>query len=1190
MICLPFDAIFLENKSPDKAKPFERRGRKAAGLLRKDGRAAEGWTSGKLGFFIHYYRGNRMKDQNKTKKQLIDELSELRQQIDKLEALESEHKMIEGRLDRRAKELASLQATVLDITAPHDLPTLLQTIVERAVSLLYTKGGGLYLCDPDRREVRCVVSYNTPHDYRGTVLKYGEGAAGTVGQTGEPLVIDDYRTWSKRAVVYEKDQPFSAVLSAPMIWHGNVTGVIHVLHDVESRRFTQADLALLTLFANHAAIAVENTRLYQEALKEITERKLAEEKLRESEKKYRVLVEESLQGLVIGQGVPPRLVFVNPAMTKILGYTADELTTLSTKEIEGLLHPQDRTIFFKNYKDRLEGKSAPPRYEVRGIRKDGAGVWLELSGTRIEYKGQPAVQATFVDITERKKAEEALQESEEKYRSILENIAEGYYEVDLAGNFTFFNDSVCRMMGYPREELMGMNNRQYMDQENAKKLYQTFNKVYKTGKPTEEFGWEIIRKDGAKRFVGASVSLIKDSRGQPTGFRGIVRDITERKRAEEELLKSEEKYRFITDRINDVVWILDTKLRPTYVSPSVLKVLGFTPEERLGQTLRDRVTPASAEKVQEILKHELQRDRERGVDPDRSLTLELEYYHKDGSIVWVEQVVGFIRDGEGNVVGIHGVSRNINERKRAEEALRESEARYRLLAENANDVIWTIDMDLNITYISPSVKQARGYTVEEAMAQTLPEIYTPESLAVAIHAFEEELAIESREEKDLNRSRTLELEYKCKDGSTIWSEVKLSFFRDSSGRAIGILGVGRNITERKKAEKEKAELQQQLQQSQKMEAIGRLAGGIAHDFNNLLTVIKGYCDLALMGLREEGPLRRAIDEINKAGDRAATLTHQLLAFSRRQILELKIVDLNDILRNLNKMLRRLIGEDIELVTILGEDLGKVRVDPGQMEQVVMNLAVNARDAMPMGGRLILETSNVEVGEEYARSHVDLKVGSYVMLSIRDTGIGIAPEVREYIFEPFFTTKERGKGTGLGLSMVYGIVHQSGGFIGVESELGRGTTFKIYFPRVVERVEGLEARPVKQEMPRGSETVLVVEDDGAVRNLASQILKKQGYRVLEASSGEEALGLYGVMKEPIHLVLTDVVMPQMSGRELADHLISFHPKMKILYMSGYTDDAIVQHGVLEEGVSYIQKPFTMEGLAKRVREVLNKELS
>lgn len=535
------------------------------------------------------------------------------------------------------------------------------------------------------------------------------------------------------------------------------------------------------------------------------------------------------------------------------------------------------------------------------------------------------------------------------------------------------------------------------------------------------------------------------------------------------------------------------------------------------------------------------------------------------------------------------IKRNL-ELSEKEVALRRSEERYRLLAENATDIIWTTDINLNITYVSPSVFRARGYTVEEAMSLTLGENLPPPSLTYAVEVLAQELAIENQKQKDLNRSRTLELEFKCKNGSTVWNEVKTSLIRDSTGRAIGTLGVGRDITERKQAEREKADLEQQLRQAQKMEAVGRLAGGIAHDFNNLLTVIKGYCDLSLMGLQEEGPLKRAIEEINKAGDRASVLTHQLLAFSRRQILELKIVNLNDVLRNLNKMLRRLIGEDIELVTKLGEGLGKVKVDPGQMEQVVMNLAVNARDAMPMGGSIILETSNLEVKEDHARKHVGLKAGSYVMLLIRDTGVGIPPEVKEHIFEPFFTTKEKGKGTGLGLSMVYGIIKQSGGSIDVESISDQGTTFKIYFPRVEEKDEALEVSPMKPEMPRGNETILIVEDEEAVRNLASQILKRQGYRVLVASSGEEALELFSVSKEPIHLILTDVVMPRMNGRELADHLISFHPEMKILYMSGYTDDAILHHGVLEEGVNYIQKPFTMEGLTKKVREVLDQEVS
>jgi len=776
--------------------------------------------------------------------------------------------------------------------------------------------------------------------------------------------------------------------------------------------------------------------------------------------------------------------------------------------------------------------------------------------------------------TQIKQVEGALRESEEKYRSLYDDAPVGYHELDVEGRITKVNRTELAMLGYTEEEMIG----QPVWKFNAEEASERTVKEKITGERAIGKGFErtYFRKNGTRLPVIIEDLSLKDNKGRITGIRSTIQDITERKRIEDMLLI----IRQAIDNSGDAIGMSDPPGHHFYQNKAFTDLFQYTAEEleTAGGGVAAYVDQAVAREVFNTIMS------------GRAWNGEVEMVSKSGRKFPVLLRANAIKDDLGRIVGLIGIHTDITEHKQSEEALRESEVRYRLLAENATDVIWTVDMNLNLTYVSPSVEQARGYTVEEAMAQKLPEIYTPDSLAVVERVFAEELAIENREQKDLNRDRTLELEYKCKGGSTIWSEVKISFIRDSSGRAMGILGVGRNITKRKKVEKEKADLQQQLQQAQKMEAVGRLAGGIAHDFNNLLTVIQGYGDLALIGLKEEGPLKRALEEINKAGERAATLTHQLLAFSRRQILELKIVNLNDTLRNLNKMLQRLIGEDIELVTVLGEGLGKVKVDPGQMEQVIMNLAVNARDAMPMGGRLILETSNVEVREKYARSHIDLKVGSYVMLSVRDTGGGIAPEVKDYIFEPFFTTKEIGKGTGLGLSMVYGMVNQSGGSVGVESELGRGTTFKIYFPQVVEGVKELEARPVKQEIPRGSETVLVVEDDGAVRKLATQMLKKQGYRVLEASNGEEALGLYGVRKEPIHLVLTDVVMPRMSGPVLGEHLISVYPEMKIVYMSGYTDDAIVHYGVLEKRMGYIHKPFTMEGLAKKVREVLDKELS
>jgi len=393
--------------------------------------------------------------------------------------------------------------------------------------------------------------------------------------------------------------------------------------------------------------------------------------------------------------------------------------------------------------------------------------------------------------------------------------------------------------------------------------------------------------------------------------------------------------------------------------------------------------------------------------------------------------------------------------------------------------------------------------------------------------------------------------------------------------------------ERKRAEQQMFSLQAQLQQSQKMEAIGQLAGGVAHDFNNLLTIITLQCQLSLRGLRDTDPLKEKLKDIEQAAEQAANLTRQLLAFSRRQILEMKVTDLNIILRNLEKMLRRVIGENIALKTALTDKLGLVKVDPGQIEQVVMNLAVNARDAMPQGGKLFLETANVELDKENDFFQLGMLPGDYVMLSITDTGIGMTKEVKKQIFDPFFTTKQKGKGTGLGLSTVYGIVKQSGGDIYVYSEVGKGTTFKIYFPRVFERGEELEKKETGKKVPQGTETILVVEDEGPVRKLAIDILRKQGYTVLEATEGAEALLICEQQKRPIHLILTDVVMPKMSGPQFIEQLKQMRKDFKVVYMSGYTDEAIMNNGILEEEVNLINKPFTFEKLASKVREVLDK---
>jgi PAS domain S-box-containing protein len=426
----------------------------------------------------------------------------------------------------------------------------------------------------------------------------------------------------------------------------------------------------------------------------------------------------------------------------------------------------------------------------------------------------------------------------------------------------------------------------------------------------------------------------------------------------------------------------------------------------------------------------------------------------------------------------------------------------------------------------------------------------------------------------------LEAAWKRRDGSEIFVRESARAFRADDGRVLYYDGVVEDVTERRR-------LEEQLRQAQKMEAVGRLAGGVAHDFNNLLTIIIGYSDLLLERVSLRDGMRPPVEEIKKAADRAASLTRQLLAFNRKQVLPPHIVDLNSLLTNVDKMLRRMIGKNIKLVTHLPSGLGRVKADPGQIEQVIMNLAVNARDAMPQGGHLTLEAANVDLDSSYATCHESVLPDHYVMIAMSDTGIGMDAETQARIFQPFFTAKQRGKGMGLGLATVYGIVRQSEGHIWVYSEPGKGTTFKVYLPRIDQAVEVIAPTNVPvDELPPSCQTILLVEDEEVVRSSARKLLESRGYEVLEAKGANDALEIGGRYKKHIHLLLTDVVMPQMSGRELAEHLAPLHPETKVLYMSGYADHAVVQHGLLDPGTAFLQKPFTPDALARKLREVLD----
>jgi PAS domain S-box-containing protein len=527
-------------------------------------------------------------------------------------------------------------------------------------------------------------------------------------------------------------------------------------------------------------------------------------------------------------------------------------------------------------------------------------------------------------------------------------------------------------------------------------------------------------------------------------------------------------------------------------------------------------------------------------------------------------------DAELLKLEMHKGGRLFPSHKQSEEALGNEREKLETVTQNMGAGLAFISKDYRIIWANKVLKQIFGAIEGEICHLTYNKSneICPGCGVREIFEKGSEKVVHEQEGKDL-------------EGNTIWSEIVATSVKDKDGNITAALELVIPITERKK-------LEAQLRQAQKMEAIGQLAGGIAHDFNNALTLIKTCSELTLFDLKESDPLREKIEMILEATNRSADLAHRLLAFSRRQVMDMKVLDLNNLLKDLDKMLRRVIGEDIELVNVLAEDLGRVKVDPGQVEQVVLNLALNAKDAMPRGGKLTIETANVELDETYSRTHVDVIPGRYVMLAVSDTGIGMTPEIKNRLFEPFFTTKEKGKGTGLGLAMVYGIVKQSGGNIWVYSEAGMGTTFKVYLPRVDEPLEEKKKRkPSEGELPRGGETVLAVEDNKDVRRMAAQILRRQGYRVLEAANGGEALLVCEKLKEEIHLLLTDVVMPGMSGRELAHRLSFLRPEMKILYMSGYSDDSIVSYGILNEKVSFIPKPFSLEALVNQVREVLDK---
>jgi two-component system, cell cycle sensor histidine kinase and response regulator CckA len=882
------------------------------------------------------------------------------------------------------------------------------------------------------------------------------------------------------------------------------------------------------------------------------DRKKAVEALRISENRYRSLFENSRDaiGITVLDGT---ILDVNQAWLDLFGYTREEV--VGQPVLLAYIRPEDRLVYLKE----IENKGYVKDYEIQYVKKDGSIIDCLIS-TSVYYDERGNLignQSITRDITHKKIAERLLRESEERHQALFESIDNGvviYRAANGGDDFIIveFNKAAEVIENISRYSVLGKSVLEVFPGIKEFGLFDVIQRVWKTGK-SENHPISLYRDN---RILGWRDNYVYKL---PSGeVVAVYKDVTHSKRVEEALRDSEKKYRTLFNSAQDMIFIHDLEGRFLEVNQTACDCLGYSREEFAQMSLEDIAAPEYAVLIQ---------DRIKKLKESGHLVFESIDLTRDKVSIPVE-VNATIIEYSGKPA-LLSIARDITKRKKTEESL----LQYQYAIETSMDIISAIDHQYRYIFTNETFLRYRGLKREQVVGHTIPEVIGEEFFFESIKP---------------NLDRSLNGEIVRFEISREFPNMGIRFLsmiyypiRDEHDLIRGIVAFSRDITDSR-------HLEAQYLQSQKMESIARLAGGVAHDFNNLLTAIIGYADLAVMEIPETAPYYHDIIEIKKTADRAAALTRQLLAFSRRQIIEMKNMDLNDIIISMDKMIRRLIGEDIELVTIINHDIWTVRVDPGQMEQVLVNLVVNARDAMPRGGRLTLETANVILGEEYIIRHAQIVPGKYVMMAVSDTGSGMSEETKSHAFEPFFTTKGVGKGTGLGLSTCYGIVKQSGGYIWLYSELDHGTTIKIYLPRVDENAGKFLTEETFEALQGGNDTILLVEDEPTVRAFTKRILTEAGYHVHEASDGREALKVAELLgNEQIHLLLTDVVMPHMGGKELSKKLLELRPDIQVLFISGYTINSIVHDSVLDAGIEFVQKPFTSEALLRKIRKILKK---
>lgn len=843
---------------------------------------------------------------------------------------------------------------------------------------------------------------------------------------------------------------------------------------------------------------------------------------------------------------------------RILEYTGLPADITLGAGWERLVHPDDMLASRAAWLQSVEtGEPFETQYRLR--RHDGvyrrflgrAHTQLDGSGQAIRWVG------TCTDIEELRRTAELL-------KAVANGTTDAVFVKDRDGKYLLANPATARFVGRADGDLLGRTDAELFDPDSARRVAERDRHVMNAGVAETEV--EVLTAAGVTRTYLATKAPYRDEDGTIIGVIGITRDITDLKRSEESLRASEERQHLALRGAGGGAWDWNLDTGDMWWSPQMYELWGVQPGTPMG--IAESLAAIHAD------------DRESvhvavGLAIDRGVDYRCEFriHHPVLGERWMASYGQVARDESGHPTNLLGISLDVTERKRLADERDALLSRLQLQFERMPLAYVQFDADLRVTDWNPAAERIFGFEKDEVLGMGPPyEKIVPVSFQAEVEPLLARIQAGDMSAHSVNPNLT-------KDGRTITCEWFNTPLLDEDGRFTGLLCLAQDLTER-------LLLEEQLRQAQKMEAFGQLAGGVAHDFNNLLTIINGYSDIVLEALPPGDSNRELLVEVHKAGQRSAGLTRQLLAFSRQQVLALRVLDLNTVVGDTASMLRRVIGEDVKLSTATASGLWPVKADPGQIEQILLNLAVNARDAMPTGGKLTIETSNIELDEFYTASHPEARAGSHVLLAVSDTGCGMSAAVRSKIFEPFFTTKEPGKGTGLGLATVYGIVKQSGGHVNVYSEVGVGTSFKIYLPRAEQAGEEAKADSVLPTLPRGTETVLVVEDDDAVRTLSRHILELAGYMVLEAASGDEALRVATGHTRRIDLLVTDVVMPGLGGRATAEQLAELHPGLQVLFVSGYTDDAVVRHGVLHDKVNFLQKPFTPALLASKVREILD----